>query len=81
MKVNNKLIPNINITLKEFKELLFKEFKGYPMMSVNYKSNQFTISQTFYDGIDITQNKISKFCKMLNINHGLTYNKVIINLI
>lgn len=80
MKVNNKLIPNTNITLKEFKELLFKEFKGYPMMCVHYKNNQFIISQTFYDGIDITQDKISNFCKVLNVNHGLTDNKVIINL-
>ena len=69
MTVNNTTIPNTNITLKEFKELLYKQFKVYPTMQTNYKNNTFMISQTFYDNIDITQRKLGLFCNKLGINY------------
>ena len=37
MKLINQKLPNTDITLKEFKELLFKQFIAYPMMKTNYK--------------------------------------------
>ena len=63
--MNKVLIPNTNITLKEFKELLYNKFKAYPMMRVNYKNNIFTISETHYEKVSITQNKLSSFCNKL----------------
>ena len=71
--MNKVLIPNTNITLKEFKELLYNKFKAYPMMRVNYKNNTFTISETYYEKVSITQNKLSSFCNKLNIDHKLDY--------
>ena len=43
MKVNNTALPNTNITLKEFKELLYNKFKAYPLMFTDYKNNTFII--------------------------------------
>lgn len=71
--MNKVLIPNTNITLKEFKELLYNKFKAYPMMRVNYKNNTFTVSETHYEKVSITQNKLSSFCDKLNINYELDY--------
>jgi len=71
--MNKTLIPNTNITLKEFKELLFEKFKAYPMIYTNYKKNIFSISETYYENISITQNNLSSFCNKLNINHKLSY--------
>jgi len=71
--MNKTLIPNTNITLKEFKELLFEKFKAYPMIYTNYKKNIFSISETYYENISITQNNLSSFCKKLNINYELSY--------
>ena len=69
MKINNKILPNTNITLKEFKKLLYNEFKAYPVMLTDYKNNKFIISNTFYDNINITQRKLSIFCNTLGIKH------------
>ena len=69
----NKLIPNTNITVKEFKELIYDKFEAYPMMRMNYRKNQFEIVNTFYTSFYITQNKLVAFCKKLGINHELEY--------
>ena len=79
-KYNNKVIPNTEITLKEFKEMLFEQFKGYPMMYVDYKRNQFVIKQTYYDNISITQKKLVNFCNKFNIACEAAFHKVIIDL-
>ena len=71
--MNKTLIPNTNIILKDFKELLYNKFKAYPMMRVNYKKNIFSISETYYENISITQNNLSSFCNKLNINYELDY--------
>jgi len=81
MKVNNMILPNTNITLKEFKELLYNKFKAYPIMITNYKNNTFLIKNTFYDGIDITQHELQMVCDELNINYENTLNSVSIKLI
>lgn len=82
MKINNKLIPNTNITLKQFKELLYNKFKAYPSMRTDYRNNTFIVSNTFYDNIDITQHKLSLFCDKLGIKHdkciGPNYSKCVI---
>ena len=69
MKKIENIIPTTNITLKDFKKLLFEKFKAYPTMELNYKKNIFTISNTFYDNISITQRKLSLFCNKLGIIH------------
>lgn len=71
--MNKTLIPNTNITLKEFKELLFGKFKAYPMTKTNYKNKTFTIMNTHYDNISITQNMLSSFCNELGISYELGY--------
>ncbi len=81
MKVNNMILPNTNITLKEFKELLYNKFKAYPIMITNYKNNTFLIKNTFYDGIDITQHELQMVCDELNINYENTLNSISIKLI
>ena len=63
--MNKTLIQNTNITLKEFKELLFNKFKAYPMMKMNYKNKVFTITNTYYDDISITQDMLNSFCNEL----------------
>ena len=72
-KHNTKVIPNTDITVKEFKELIYDRFRAYPMMRMNYRKNQFEIVNTFYTSFYITQNKLSKFCKKLGISHELEY--------
>lgn len=72
-KHNNKLIPNTNVTIKEFKELVFKKFKAYPMMRMNYQKNQFEIVNTFYENVSITQDKLVSFCKKLGVKYELGY--------
>jgi len=81
MKTNNKIIPNTDITLKQFKKLLYNKFKAYPMMFTDYKNNIFVISNTFYDDINITQRKLSMFCNKLGIKHKKSYTQIKINLI
>ena len=81
MKLNNLMLPNINITLKDFKKLLYNEFKAYPMMFTNYKNNTFTIKNTFYENIDITQHKLVMFCDELKINYVKCIDGIKINLI
>lgn len=81
MKVNNMILPNTNVTLKEFKELLYNKFKAYPIMITNYKNNTFLIKNTFYDGIDITQYELQMVCDELNINYENTLNSISIKLI
>ena len=81
MKMNNIILPNTNITLKEFKELLYNKFKAYPTMITNYKNNTFLIRNTFYDGIDITQHKLQIACNELDISYKNSFNSVYIELI
>jgi hypothetical protein len=81
MKVNHITLPNTNITLKKFKELLYNKFKAYPIMITNYKNNTFLIKNTFYDDIDITQHKLQIVCDELNINYKNTLNSIYIKLI
>ena len=69
----NKLIPNTDITVKEFKELFYDKFKAYPMMRMNYRKNQFEIVNVFYTNLYITQNKLIAFCKKLGVNFELEY--------
>jgi hypothetical protein len=76
MKTNNKLIPNTNITLKQFKELLYNKFKVYPIMQTNYKDNTFIIIDSF----DVTQRKLSSFCDKLGIKYEKYINRTVINL-
>ena len=76
MKINNKLIPNTNITLKQFKELLYNKFKVYPTMQTNYKDNTFIITDSF----DVTQRKLSSFCNKLGIKHKKYIKRIIIDL-
>jgi hypothetical protein len=71
--MNNTLIQNTNITLKEFKELLFGKFKAYPMMKTDYKNQVFIITNTYYNSISITQDMLSSFCNELGINCELSY--------
>jgi hypothetical protein len=70
-KHNTKVIPNTDITVKEFKELIYDEFEI--MMRMNYRKNQFEIVNTFYTSFHITQNKLVAFCKKLGISHELEY--------
>jgi hypothetical protein len=76
MKINNKFIPNTNITLKQFKELLYNKFKVYPIMQTNYKDNTFIITDSF----DVTQRKLSSFCNKLGIKHKKYIKRIIIDL-
>jgi len=69
MKLNDKVLPNTNIKLKEFKELLYNKFKAYPSMYTDYKNNAFIVTNTFYENIDITQRKLSLFCNKLGIKY------------
>jgi hypothetical protein len=68
-----KVIPNTDITVKEFKKLIYDKFQAYPMMRMNYRENQFEIINTFYDGVSITKSKLISFCKKLGISHELEY--------
>ena len=70
---HNKLIPNTNVTVKEFKELIFEKFKAYPLMRMNYQKNQFEIVNTFYENVSITQDKLVSFCKKLPPKYELGY--------
>ena len=81
MKLNNLMLSNTNITLKDFKKLLYNEFKAYPMMFTDYKNNTFTIKNTFYENIDITQHKLVMFCDELKINYVKCIDGIKINLI
>jgi hypothetical protein len=72
-KHTSKVIPNTNITVKEFKKLIYDRFRAYPMMRMNYRENQFEIVNTFYDGVSITKSKLISFCEKLGINHELEY--------
>lgn len=72
-KHNIKVILNTSITVKEFKELIYDKFKAYPMMRMNYRKNQFEIVSTFYTSLYMTQNKLIKFCKKLDVNYELEY--------
>jgi hypothetical protein len=72
-KHTTKIIPNTNITVKEFKELIYDKFNAYPMMRMNYRENQFEIVNAFYDGVSITKSKLTSFCEKLGINHELEY--------
>lgn len=82
MTINNKLIPNTNITLKQFKELLYKQFKAYPCMKTDYRNNTFIVSNSFYDNVSITQRKLSLFCNKLGVKykkgHDCHYAKCIV---
>ena len=42
-------------------------------MCMNYQKNQFEIVNTFYENINITQNKLISFCKKLGAKHELGY--------
>ena len=75
-KHNTKIIPNTNITVKEFKEMIYDKFKAYPIMFMNYQKNQFEIVDTFYTNLYITQNKLSVFCKKLCISHEFGYHSI-----
>ena len=52
--MKDTLIPNTNITVKEFQKLLFEHFNAYPMMFKDYKKNQIKVTRTFYDCVSIT---------------------------
>ena len=75
-KHTTKVIPNTDITVKEFKKLIYNKFKAYPSMYINYQKNQFEITNTFYDNISITQNKLSSFCKKLGIEYEFGYRSI-----
>jgi hypothetical protein len=81
MKVNNKVLPNTNITLKQFKEMLYDKFKAYPSMYTDYKDNVFIITNTYYEKISITQRKLSLFCNKLGIKYKKDVNCIIIQLL
>lgn len=80
MTVINKTLPNTNITLKDFKEMLYEHFKAYPSMTTNYKKNVFIVNVTFYNKIQITHNKLKAFCNVLNIKYESSVKGVVINL-
>ena len=81
MKMNDIVLPNTNITLKEFKELLYNKFKAYPFMVTNYKNNTFLIRNTFYDSVSITQHKLQIACDELGISYKNSFNGVYIELV
>jgi len=82
MKVNNKVLPNTDITLKEFKELLFKQFLAYPMMKTNYKNNTFIVTSTYYsDNINITVNKLCLACDKLGVKYKVNCDSIEIELL
>ena len=72
-KHNNKVIPNTDVTVKEFKKLIYDKFKVYPIMRMNYLKNQFELHNAFYDNVSITKSKLISFCKKLGINYELGY--------
>ena len=78
--MNNTLIPNTNITVKEFQKLLFEHFNAYPMLFKDYKKNQIKVTRTFYDCISITLKKLVAFCKKHNVNYELGCYYIIIKL-
>ena len=71
----NSYLPNTTITIKEFKKLCHEKFDAHPMMFMDYKYKKLIIMNSFYTKlpclthIDITQAKLSNFCKKLNIPH------------
>ena len=69
----SKLVPGTNVTVKEFKKLIFEKFKAYPMMHINYRKNQFEIINTFYKNVSITSNKLVPFCEKLGVKYELGY--------
>jgi hypothetical protein len=50
-------------------------------MFTDYKNNTFTIKNTFYENIDITQHKLLMFCNELKINCSECIGGIKINLI
>ena len=72
-KHNNKQIPNTEITVEEFKKLIFEKFKAYPLMRLDYRKNQFEIVNTFYENISITQDKLIPLCEEIGIKYELEY--------
>jgi hypothetical protein len=50
-------------------------------MFTDYKNNTFTIKNTFYENIDITQHKLIMFCDELKINYVKCIDGIKINLI
>ena len=42
-------------------------------MKMNYKNKVFTITNTYYDDISITQDMLSSFCNELGISCELSY--------
>jgi hypothetical protein len=81
MKMNNQKLPNTDITLKEFKELLFKQFEAYPMMKTDYKNKTFIISKTYYDNVDIELKEICDLCDKLNIKYKVNISSIEIQII
>jgi hypothetical protein len=81
MKMNNQKLPNTDITLKEFKELLFKQFEAYPMMKTDYKNKTFIISKTYYDNVDIELKELCDLCDKLNIKYKVNISSVSIQIV
>jgi hypothetical protein len=81
MKMNNQKLPNTDITLKEFKELLFKQFEAYPMMKTDYKNKTFIISKTYYDNVDIELKELCDLCDKLNIKYKVNISSVTIQIV
>ncbi len=81
MKMNNQKLPNTDITLKEFKELLFKQFEAYPMMKTDYKNKTFIISKTYYDNVDIELKELCDLCDKLNIKYKVNISSIEIQII
>ena len=79
--MNNQKLPNTDITLKEFKELLFKQFEAYPMMKTDYKNKTFIISKTYYDNVDIELKELCDLCDKLNIKYKVNISSIEIQII
>lgn len=79
--MNNQKLPNTDITLKEFKELLFKQFEAYPMMKTDYKNKTFIISKTYYDNVDIELKELYDLCDKLNIKYKVNISSIEIQII
>jgi hypothetical protein len=80
MKMNNQKLPNTDITLKEFKELLFQHFKAYPMMKTDYKNKTFIISETYYKNISVKIKQLCSICDELNIKYKTNINSITIQI-
>ena len=72
--MNNTLIPNTNITVKELKKLLCEHFNASPTIIKNYKNNKITlIPRRVYRGATTTFDNLASFCKKYKITYKIGY--------